>query len=95
MSDTPENQLAACRVHIDDMDRRLVALLNERTAIVEQIGQVKKNARMAVYEPKREDAVYANIAGANQGPLPEDALRRIFERIIDEMRKVQRDRIVV
>jgi len=95
MSDTPENQLAACRVHIDDVDRRLVALLNERTAIVEQIGQVKKNARMAVYEPKREDAVYANIAGANHGPLPEDALRRIFERIIDEMRKVQRDRIVV
>jgi len=94
MSDTPENQLAACRVLIDDVDRRLVALLNERTAIVEKIGRIKKSAQMAVYEPKREDAVYTNIAGANHGPLPEDALKRIFERVIDEMRKVQRDRIV-
>jgi chorismate mutase-like protein len=94
MSETPENQLAACRVRIDEVDRRLVALLNERTAIVERIGHIKKTAQMAVYEPKREDAVYANIASANQGPLPEDALKRIFERIIDEMRKVQRDRMV-
>ena len=95
MPDTPEKQLAACRVHIDDVDRRLVALLNERTTIVETIGQIKKSAQMAVYEPKREDAVYANIAGANGGPLPEEALKRIFERIIDEMRKVQRDRMVL
>jgi chorismate mutase len=76
------------------VDRRLVVLLNERTVIVEKIGHIKKSAQMAVYEPKREDAVYTNITGANHGPLPEDALKRIFERIIDEMRKVQRDRIV-
>ncbi|HVW11934.1 MAG TPA: chorismate mutase [Bryobacteraceae bacterium] len=95
MPDKPETQLADCREHIDDVDRRLVALLNERTAIVEKIGNIKKSAQMGVYEPKREDAVYANIAAANRGPLPEDALRRIFERIIDEMRKVQRDRMVV
>jgi chorismate mutase-like protein len=95
MPDTPETQLAACREHIDDVDRRLVALLNERTAIVEKIGNIKKSAQMAVYEPKREDAVYSNIAAANRGPLPEDAMKRIFERIIDEMRKVQRDRMVL
>ena len=95
MSDTPDSQLAACRERIDDVDRRLVALLNERTIIVEKIGQVKKDAQMAVYEPKREDAVYENIASANDGPLPNDAVRRIFERIIDEMRKVQRDRMVL
>lgn len=94
MSDTPESHLAACRERIDDVDRRLVALLNERTTVVEKIGQVKKDAQMAVYEPKREDAVYANITSANSGPLPDDALKRIFERIIDEMRKVQRDRMV-
>lgn len=95
MPDTPESQLAACRVRIDDVDRRLVELLNERTVIVEKIGQVKKDAAMPVYEPKREEAVYANIESANAGPLPQDAVRRIFERIIDEMRKVQRDRMVL
>jgi len=94
-NDTPENQLASCRVRIDDLDRRLVALLNERTAVVEKIGQIKKQAQMQVYEPKREDAVYANITSHNAGPLPNDAVQRIFERIIDEMRKVQRDRMIL
>ena len=95
MSDTPESQLAVCRESIDDIDRRLVALLNERTVVVEKIGQVKKEAQMQVYEPKREDEVYANIAGNNAGPLPNDAVKRIFERIIDEMRKVQREKMSV
>jgi chorismate mutase len=94
LSDTPVARLAACREEIDALDRRIVALLNERTAIVEKIGQAKKEAEMAVYEPKREDAVYANIASSNQGPLTNDALQRIFERIIDEMRKVQKERMV-
>lgn len=94
-NDTPEDRLAACRERIDDVDRRLVALLNERTAIVELIGQVKKEARMPVYEPKREEAVYSNVSASNGGPLPDDALQRIFERIMDEMRKVQKDRMVV
>ena len=93
-SETPVARLAACRVEIDALDRRLVELLNERTAIVEKIGEVKKEAEMAVYEPKREDAVYANIAAGNRGPLTNDALQRIFERIIDEMRKVQKERMV-
>jgi chorismate mutase len=93
-SDTPVARLAACREEIDALDRQLVALLNERTAIVEKIGEAKKEAEMAVYEPKREDAVYANIASGNHGPLTNDALKRIFERIIDEMRKIQRERMV-
>jgi chorismate mutase len=93
-SETPVARLAHCREEIDVLDRRLVELLNERTAIVEQIGQVKKEAEMAVYEPKRENAVYANIAATNKGPLTNEALQRIFERIMDEMRKVQKDRMV-
>ena len=91
--DTPENRLAGYREDIDDLDRRLVELLNERTAVVERIGEAKKEAQMPVYEPKREDAVYANITASNSGPLPNDALQRIFERIMDEMRKVQRERM--
>jgi chorismate mutase len=91
---TPERRLAACRDEIDHLDRRLVALLNERTAVVERIGQAKKEAQLPVYEPSRENAVYANIAASNAGPLSNDALQRIFERIIDEMRKVQKERMV-
>ncbi|SRR6266545_1691490 len=86
-------QLAAFRERIDDVDRRLLGLLNERTGIVEEIGRVKRSARMPVYEPKREDEVFANVTSNNRGPLPPEAVKRIFERIIDEMRTVQRLRI--
>jgi chorismate mutase len=86
-------RLEEYRVAIDDIDRRLVALLNERTEIVECIGRVKREARLPVYEPRREDQVFANITAANQGPISHEAVRRIFERIIDEMRGIQRDRM--
>ena len=80
-------------VVIDQIDRRIVALLNERTEIVECIGRVKRECQMPVYEPRREDQVFANIAEANHGPIGHEAVRRIFERIIDEMRSIQRVRM--
>ncbi len=78
------------REQIDEVDRRLVKLLNERTRIVEQLGRVKEQLEMPIYEPKREDQVYQNIVDSNDGPLPEEALKRLFERIVDEMRTLQR-----
>lgn len=97
MSDRPLSPpllaLAECRDKIDELDRRLVALLNERTSIVEEIGRLKKEADLAIYEPKREVQVFENITSHNDGPLSADGLKRIFERIIDEMRRVQKDRM--
>jgi chorismate mutase-like protein len=86
-------KLEEFRVVIDQIDRRIVALLNERTEIVECIGRVKRECQMPVYEPRREDQVFANIAEANHGPIGHEAVRRIFERIIDEMRSIQRVRM--
>jgi chorismate mutase-like protein len=87
-------KLEEYRALIDDVDRRIVALLNERTLVVENIGRVKREAHLPVYEPKREDQVFANITSANGGPLTTQAVRGIFERIIDEMRSIQRLRMV-
>jgi chorismate mutase-like protein len=81
------------RVAIDDVDCRIVALLNERTQVVENIGRVKREAHLPIYEPRREDQVFANVGGANAGPMSQEAVRRIFERIIDEMRTIQRLRM--
>ena len=91
--DEARARLDEFRVLIDDVDRRIVALLNERTRVVEEIGRVKRHADLPVYEPKREELVFANISIANQGPLAPEAVKRIFERIIDEMRRVQRVRM--
>ena len=87
-------KLEEYRLMIDDVDRRIVALLNERTAVVENIGRVKLEAQLPVYEPKREDQVFANITSANHGPLTTQAVRGIFERIIDASRSIQRLRMM-
>ena len=91
--DEAKEALCGCRREIDEIDRRIVAMLNERSRVVERIGAVKQSVSLPVYEPKREDEVYANIEAANHGPIGKDAIRRIFERIIDEMRTLQRSRM--
>ena len=93
---TPEaahEKLAECRRNIDRIDLQVLALLNERARVVEIIGTVKREQTLPVYEPKREEQVYRNVLDNNHGPLPSDAVRRVFERIIDEMRNLQKMRM--
>ncbi len=84
--------LAESRKRIDEIDLQLLELLNRRTREVERIGQIKESLAMPIYEPKREDAVFRNVIGHNEGPLTAEAIKSIFERIIDEMRTLQRMR---
>ena len=93
MAVDPVLALTLCRERIDKVDLRILDLLNERTSIVEEIGRIKKEAQLPVYEPKREEQVFHNITSNNKGPLPDDGAKRIFERIIDEMRRVQKLRM--
>ncbi len=86
-------RLEEFRILVDDVDRRIVELLNERTLVVENIGRVKREAKLPIYEPRREDQVFANVTSVNHGPMTPEAIRRIFERIIDEMRTIQRLRM--
>jgi chorismate mutase len=86
-------KLADCRRQIDAVDLKIVELLNERTGIVHEIGRIKHQFAMPVYEPKREDQVFENVTSHNPGPLTGDALKRIFERIIDEMRTIQQKKM--
>ncbi len=94
MSRFSRDDLARCRDSIDQLDLRLLDLLNQRTSVVEEIGRIKQDLRLAIYEPKREDQVFTNVLSHNMGPLPPDAVKRIFERIIDEMRTVQQKKIL-
>ena len=85
--------LQESRSKIDDLDRQLVELLNRRTHIVEDIGRAKEASGLPIYEPNREEDVFRNVFSHNQGPLSTEALRGIYERIIDEMRSLQRIRL--
>lgn len=84
--------LAECRKTIDALDVELLDLLNRRTRVVEKIGRVKEAAGLPIYEPKREEDVFRNVTEHNAGPLTAEAVKAIFERIIDEMRTLQRMR---
>jgi chorismate mutase len=78
------------RKKIDEIDQRLVEILNERAAAARQIGLIKRDTQMAVYEPARERQIFENVRRANRGPLPDRDLVQLYERIIDVMRKLQR-----
>ncbi|MCS7043834.1 MAG: chorismate mutase [Bryobacteraceae bacterium] len=81
------------RRQIDVLDLQILELLNRRAVVAAQIGDVKKAVSLPVYEPKREEEVFRNVTVNNPGPLSEAAVRRLFERIIDEMRLLQRERL--
>ena len=82
--------LSDWRTRIDEADRKLVALLSRRAHCVLEIAKLKKALGLPIYEPQREDEIFRNVASANGGPLDQGALRRVFERIIDECRSIQR-----
>ena len=87
--------IADWRKKIDELDRKLVALLSERARAAVEIGKLKRDTSLPIYEPDRERIVFANVQEANRGPLAGRGLGRIYERIIDVMRNVQKEEIVL
>jgi len=78
------------RRRIDELDRKLVELLNERSKCALEIGKLKQSANLPLYQPDREKEVLENAERNNHGPLTDAAIRRLFERIIDENRAAER-----
>jgi chorismate mutase-like protein len=79
------------RRDIDRVDEVLVRLLNERARCACEVGKLKKELGMQVYQPDRERQVIEHVRSvAVEGPLGPDAIARLFERIIDEARSLER-----
>lgn len=82
------------RQRIDELDEELVRLLNQRASCALEIGRLKQQAGMQIYQPSREAEVLQHVQGrtiAMGGPLSPAALARLFERIIDEARRLERE----
>jgi len=75
---------------IDLLDESLVRLLNARAACALEIGRIKRDMGVPIYQPEREAEVLRNVQGHNTGPLDQAAIKRLFERIIDEARHLER-----
>jgi chorismate mutase len=85
--------IADWRKKIDALDRQLVDLLSQRAQAAHEIGKLKKTAGMPIYEPDRERSVFENVRKLNPGPLPDRDLLRVYERIMDVMRQIQKEEI--
>jgi chorismate mutase-like protein len=78
------------RRKIDEIDEELVRLLNERSRCAIEVGKLKHTAQLPLYQPEREKEILSRVTRVNPGPLPDTAIRRLFERILDEARAVER-----
>jgi chorismate mutase len=89
----PDDGMAAMegwRRRIDAIDDQLMRLLNSRSACAVEIGRIKRELGLPVYAPEREAYVLDRVMRENPGPLEPIAVRRVFERIIDESRRLER-----
>ena len=84
------SDLEGWRKRIDAIDQQLVELLNERSRCAVEIGHIKKRMKLPAWQPEREMEILRNIVKSNPGPLDDAAIRRLFERIIDEARSLER-----
>ena len=85
-----EREITKIRNRMDELDARLVGLLNERASCAREIGRLKDTVGLKVYQPQREREVLDHVRSENAGPLDADAITRLFERIIDEARRLER-----
>jgi len=85
-----ELELTRLREAIDRVDEVLVKLLNQRAKYAIEIGEIKGVLSLPIYAPEREKQVLLHVEQSSEGPLEESAVRRLFERIIDESRRVER-----
>ena len=82
-------RIAEFRAEIDEIDAQLVALLNRRAECSLGIRKLKPAVHWGLYDPKREEEIFAHIASLNEGPLYADNLREIYTTILHVMKEMQ------
>ena len=78
------------RKQIDLLDDTLLRIFNERAQIALEIGRIKKELGLAIFDPGREKRIFSRMKANNPGPLDDEAVGRLFERVIDESRRLER-----
>ena len=82
-------RIAGLRAQIDAVDCQIVRLLNERATLALVIRELKPRANLGLYDPKREEEIFAHLASCNDGPLFAENLREIYEAILHVMKEMR------
>jgi chorismate mutase len=90
---SPVPELDALRVAIDQVDRSILELVAERVRLVLRVGDYKRQNGLPVYDPERERSLLERLSSAPPSPLDGDTVRRVFERLIDESRRIEQHHV--
>lgn len=90
---TPTLDLEELRRGIDAVDQHILKLLHERVRLVMAVGEYKRERGIPVYDPARERALLDRLCKAAEPPLDADTIRRIFERLVDESRRIEQHHV--
>ena len=77
------------RSRVDDVDRELIRILNERARIVQEMVEIKAQAGKPLFDPKREEEILRKVAEVNEGPIYDSSMREIFEIILHRIRDLE------
>jgi len=91
MTKEHDQRILNLRNAIDTVDSRIIELLQERSSLASEIGKVKREIGMAILDPAREGKIRKKLAAGAKGPMDTDALIRIYEVIMEESRRLQKD----
>ena len=85
-----QQRIGELRTRIDEVDCKIVELLNDRAEIALEIRDLKPQAHLGLYDPRREEEIFEHLAKCNKGPLYADNLREIYEAILHVMKELRR-----
>lgn len=90
---TTKPELDELRRSIDAVDQQILQLLHERVRLVVAVGEYKRERGIPVYDPDRERALLDRLSRAAEAPLDAATIRRIFERLVDESRRIEQHHV--
>ena len=84
-----EARIRELRSRVDQVDRELIHILNERARIVQEIVAIKAERGLPLFDPKREEEIFRRVAEENEGPIYNSSMREIFELILHRIRDLE------
>ena len=88
-----ENEVDSMRKLIDEIDDQLLQQFSRRAELVLKLARKKKSLGKKLFDPERERNIFVRVTQENPGPLPPESVVRLFERIIDESRRLERTEV--
>jgi chorismate mutase len=84
-----QDRIEELRSRVDEVDRELIRILNERARIVQEMVEIKAQAGKPLFDPKREEEILRKVAEVNEGPIYDSSMREIFEIILHRIRDLE------